>query len=58
MTSMNSSIYFDLTQITILNINIIRAFNLPEISINNADKIELNNLKASLNDEFKLMVIH
>lgn len=43
---------------TILNVNIIRAFNLPEISINNVDKLVLKNFKAALNNEFDIKIIH
>ncbi|CAD8164426.1 unnamed protein product [Paramecium octaurelia] len=58
MTSSNSSVYFDLTQITIQNLNIVRAFTLPEISINNVDKLVLKNVKATLNSGFKIKLIH
>ncbi|CAD8121080.1 unnamed protein product [Paramecium sonneborni] len=58
ITSSNSSLYFDLKQINIENVKIIRAYNLPEISINNAQKTILKNVTATLDNEFKINLLH
>ncbi|CAD8067418.1 unnamed protein product [Paramecium sonneborni] len=58
LTSANSSFYFDLNQIILEDVNIIRTFTLPEISINNAEKIVLNNMKATLKEEFNIKLLH
>lgn len=58
VNSGNSSLYFDVKNIIMENVNIIRAFTLPEISIMNVDKIVLKNIRATLENEFKINLFH
>ncbi|CAD8128511.1 unnamed protein product [Paramecium sonneborni] len=54
----NASIYFDTQKLTLKNTKIIRSFNLPEISINNADLVEVSSFNVSLNQKYQFKSIH
>ncbi|CAD8125630.1 unnamed protein product [Paramecium sonneborni] len=54
----NASIYLDAKKLFLKNIKIIRSFNLPEFSINNADLVEVSIFNITLSKHYLFKPIH